>query len=131
MESLSWYRRELAMGCALLIPSCKCYAKHPDLQTSRSTRDFALEVILDSANYITRVVVTVCSQLEWSASLSCGNGFRLRRRTSFLHTSTQTVLGNSTDTSTLSDSCSCYRRMKLFSLRCASCSQNSFREPSR
>lgn len=43
------------IGCALLISSCKCYVKHPDLETARCNRDFSFEVILEASTTISRV----------------------------------------------------------------------------
>ena len=55
VESLSWYRRALRVGCALLISSCKCYVRHPDLETARNNRDFSFDLILHATNIISRV----------------------------------------------------------------------------
>ena len=58
IESLFWYRRVLTIGCAMLISSCRCYVKHPDLETARSNRDFSFEVILEASTTISRVRVS-------------------------------------------------------------------------
>ncbi|KAI6661776.1 alpha-catenin [Oopsacas minuta] len=56
VESLSWHRRVLTIGCAMLISSCKCYVRHPDIETARINRDFSFDVILESSNIIARIM---------------------------------------------------------------------------